>query len=720
MMLPRFPFPTTLRRVVVLLAAAVLIAPLAYAQDATTRIVAVPLQGPSELGPWQIGVPAALQRAFNVLDGVFVPPVGDPIVLAERAQEAGLDPATVIVERFSADALIGGRVASAPAGIDVTLERVDGTGATASTTVTVAADPAIAMPQIVAAALDLVGLDLSVAERDAALEVAAQAPSIEGLQPVAVASARLTVPDAGQLRAADDLAPDRSWTLAERARGLALTGDAAAGLELARRATEVAPADVEAWTILGVVAERAGEPATAEAAFRSALERNPSHAVARAGLAGLLGGEDAIREYQRALDAYPRLLEAHLALAEAQGGARGLQVLRGAADALPDSVRLHRAVLQRVLAAGDGAGAVQYLRETLSEPLSASPSIYALAAELPTERAEAAGELLQAGEAAHPDDVTLAVAHARFLREQGDALAAEARVRPLADAAPDDRRLANALALALVAQERLDEARERLATVADESATVRFNLAQALLEAGLPRAAVEELEGDVGPTQEDPELWAVYGTALAGAGRYDEAREALDRALELDPGQALARRTVRRLEERLAVAPDGAETLPAEARAAFDRGLTDLEQGRYADAVVELRAAYEATPGDTPLLAFYLANALQRDGRAGEAIDLYDQVVAAFPESGTVLNNYGFAWLQLGRYDRALPTLRDAVEAAPDNPRAHLNLGLTYYGLSRFSDAVASWDRAVELDPSLEPAIRETRERAERQLPDAP
>lgn len=720
MKLPRSLLRRPLRRAVLALAAVVLLAPIVHAQDVTTRIVAVPLQGPAELGPWKIGVPAALQRSLNAIGGVFVPPVGDPVVLAERASQAGLDPAAVIAERFAADALLGGRVASAPAGIDVTLERVGGGGASDARTVTVANDPAVAMPQIVAAALELVGLELSEAQREAALEVAAQAPSIEGLQAVAVASARLALPDAGQLRAADDLAHDRSWTLAERARGLALTGNAEAGLELAQRATEVAPADAEAWTILGVVAGRAGEPSIAEAAFRSALERNPSHAVARAGLAGQLGGDDAVREYQRALDAYPRLLEAYLALAEAQGGARGLQVLRGAADALPDSVRLHRAVLQRVLAAGDGAGAVQYLRETLGAPLSASPSIYAIAAELPAERSDAARELLEEGAAAHPTDVTLAVAHARFLREQGDAAAAEARIRPLTESAPDNPRLANALALALVAQERLDEARELLVSVADGSATARFNLAQALLEAGLPRAAAEELEGDVGPAQDDPDVWAAYGTALAGAGRFDEAREALDRALELDPGQALAERTARRLEERLAVAPDGTEELPAEARAAFDRGLTDLEQGRYGDAVVELRRAYEATPGETPLLAFYLANALQRDGRASEAIDLYEQVVEAFPDSGTVLNNYGFAWLQLGRYDRALPTLRDAVEADPDNPRAHLNLGLTFYGLSRFEDALASWDRAVDLDPSLEPAIRETRERAERQLPDAP
>jgi len=717
---PQLPLPTLLRRLLPALLAAVAFAPSAWAQGDVVRVVAVPLQGPAELAPWQIGVPAALQRALNVVDGVFVPPIGDAVVLADAARAAGADPAATIAERFGADLLLGGRVARAPAGLDVTLERIDAAGAAATRTVTVPDVPAEAMPAIVAAALELLGGGTSAGEREAALAVAGQAPSVEGLQAVALASSRLARPDAGRLRAADELAPGVSWILAERARGLLLSGDADAALEAAQRAVEAEPRDVEAWTILGVIALGTGDPARAEQAYRTALEGNPAHAVARAGLAATLSGADAEREYRRALDAYPRLLEAHLALADALGGARGLQQLRQAGSALPDSARLHGAVLQRVLAAGDGAGAVQYLRETLQQPLSRSPAVFALAGELPADRSEVAATLFEEGEVEHPDDVSLAVEHARFLRETGDPAAAEARLRPLADATPDDLRLVNALALALVAQDRLDEGRALLDAVADESATARFNLAQILLEAGRPRAAEEELAPDVGPDQQDADVWATYGTALAGAGRTDEAREALTRALDLDPDQALARRTLQRLEERAAVAPDGAEALPAEARAAFDRGLADLEQGRYGDAVVELQRAYDATPGEAPLLAFYLANALQRDGRVAEAVELYDVVVAAFPESGTVLNNFGFAWLQLGRYDRALPTLRDAVAAAPDNARAHLNLGLTYYGLSRFEDALASWDRAVELDPSLEPAIRDSRDRAERQLPSAP
>ncbi|MDZ7707694.1 MAG: tetratricopeptide repeat protein [Trueperaceae bacterium] len=695
------------------------------ASDGVTRVVVVPFQGPAELASWQIGLAAGLQRSLNRLGGVFVPPIGDPVVLADQAARAGLDPATVLRDRFGADALLGGRVASAPSGLDVTVERYGPAGIEASSTVTVPSVPSEAMPRVVTAAIEVLGLDVSAADQDAARRVAANAPSVEGLQAASLAASRLAVPDAAALRAAAELAPDSSWLMAEQARAASLVGDHELALERARAATDAEPDDVEAWTVLGVAAFRAGDRQAAEAAYRAALERNPAHAVARAGLAGLLGGDDALREYRRALDAYPRLLEAHVAIAQALGGARGLQTLRSAAEALPDSVELHAAVVEAALEAGDAAGALAYLRDTSAEPLARRPGLYALAAELPADREAEALAFLREGAEAFPDDAGLAIAEARLLREGGDAPAAEARLRPFYDDAPDDPRVANALALALVAQERTDEARSVLDGAADASATVRFNLAQALLEAGLPRAAAEELAPDATEAQDDADVWAVYGTALAGAGRFDEARDALERALTLDEEQPLALRTVRRLDERARIAGDaddvGAENdaLPREARAAFDRGLTHLEQGRNAEAVTELRTAYDATSGDAPLIAFYLANALQRDGRPGDAIELYEIAREALPENGTILNNLGFAWLQTGRYDRALPTLRDAVRVAPDNARAHLNLGLTFYGLTRYQDALDAWERAVSLDPSLDAAIADTRERAERQVPDS-
>ena len=155
-------------------------------------------------------------------------------------------------------------------------------------------------------------------------------------------------------------------------------------------------------------------------------------------------------------------------------------------------------------------------------------------------------------------------------------------------------------------------------------------------------------------------------------------------------------------------------TSSSEAAAAFERGLTALELGEFpraAEAFAEARALQEAG-----LLAFYEGYARQRAGDPRSAIGAYEAARAVLGDRDVLLNNLGYAHLQVGRFDRALETLTAAVAANPDNARAHLNLGLTYYASSRFRDAVASFDRALELDPSLQSsaadAIADARQRA--------
>ncbi|MEX2501939.1 MAG: hypothetical protein WD336_06155, partial [Trueperaceae bacterium] len=164
-----------------------LLASFAVAQSAPTRIVIVPFQGPSELAPWEIGLPAGLQRSLNALPGVFVPPLGDPAVLAERAVEADLDPVATVHDAFGATAVLAGSVARAPEGLDVTVQRLDATGVQDGVTLTVPNDPAQALAQVLDATIELLGLDLSDAEREAATAVAASAPEVASLRAVGLA-----------------------------------------------------------------------------------------------------------------------------------------------------------------------------------------------------------------------------------------------------------------------------------------------------------------------------------------------------------------------------------------------------------------------------------------------------------------------------------------------------------------------------------------------------
>ena len=190
----------------------------------------------------------------------------------------------------------------------------------------------------------------------------------------------------------------------------------------------------------------------------------------------------------------------------------------------------------------------------------------------------------------------------------------------------------------------------------------------------------------------------------------------LDSVLQDDPDVTLAARALALLDEQERVAGDADLELGADAAAAFERGLAALERGEFAragDAFAEARALQDAG-----LLAFYEGYARQRAGDPRAAIAAYDAARALLGDQDVLLNNLGYAHHQVGRSDRALDTLTAAVAANPNNARAHLNLGLTYYASSRFGEAVAAFDRALELDSTLEAsaadAIADARERAAR------
>jgi tetratricopeptide (TPR) repeat protein len=142
-----------------------------------------------------------------------------------------------------------------------------------------------------------------------------------------------------------------------------------------------------------------------------------------------------------------------------------------------------------------------------------------------------------------------------------------------------------------------------------------------------------------------------------------------------------------------------AVTLSPEASTAFEQGLFALENGD----LVTARDAFVRARGfdDAGLLAFYEGYARQVLGDPRGAIGAYQAARDDLGDNDVLLNNLGYAQLQVGRLDLALDTLRLALAVDPDNARAHLNLGLTLYGLSRYTDAADAFDDALALDPSL-------------------
>lgn len=691
---------------------------------AAQRIVFLPFDAEASVEAYALAFPAALQRALNEVDGLYAPPVGDAAVVSQRVADAGGDPLAEVARVFGADALVLGQLRGGDAlTLDLVVQRtgVEPTGRSLSGR---AGDLAGLWRAAAEAVLEIAAVNASAADRADVHRLLGDAPSLPSLGPVSLASARLPGVRLDQLELAASLDDGSAWVQAEYARALALSGDGARGLAAAERAVALGDA-AETRALLGVVLLTQGDPG-ASAAFEAALARNPAHAVALVGLAQASSGADErAAALERAIAAAPRMVDAHLALAELQSTpARTVQVLRRASAALPDSLAVQGSLVDLVVETGDARGALDLLRAAVADPVGRRAAVYALAARLPAGLASDALAFVRVGRTAFPADPELRRAEIDLLRASGDAVAADAAQGAWVESGEAPPSEVVSWAETLAARGRVDEAQQWLATVADIDADADLRSAQVDLAGGRARAAIATLEGAVAAGEADALRRAIYGIALGRVGRVTEAETVLRQVVaegaaagvdeRTADAAALAARGLASLEEQRQVAGEASFSLAPDAASAFEQGLYALETGDLAGA----RDAFARARGiqEVGVVAFYEGYARQMLGDPRGAIAAYQAARADLGANDVLLNNLGYAHLQVGRLDLALEVLREAVAANPDNARAHLNLGLAFYGLARFGDAVRSFDTALALDSGLAasagPVIDDARRRA--------
>lgn len=679
----------------------VLLASVALAQ--VQRIVILPFNASTSIEAYGLGLATALQRSLNGVDGLYSPPLGDVLFLTNQLLQRDGFSLDAIVAAFDATTVISGQLSSDGNGITVLLG-LAGPDFPSIKDISIPVDstePSLLLQRTLDAVVAELKPDLSSAERSRLESLAAQMPSAPSLNAVAEAALRLPGRNFAQLDAAAQLDPTSSWVLSEFAREQFLQGNPDEALRLALLATQYAPQDIEAWVVYAQVLAESGDSAASVDAFSTALAINSAHALALDGR-GVLSAS--ATDLEAAIRSYPRLTDAYLNLANLQNQSpqRALQTLRQGTDKNPDSLLLHRAFITTAIAQGDAAGALAYLREVVQPSRTPPAGLFALAAFLPENLSSEALSIIQQGCSSFPQNTQLALVEARLFEEQGNLAAAESILQD-ALGQTSNLEVANTLAILQARQGRLTEARTTLEAVGAEEDTLQFNLAQIYLEAGETAAALSILEPLATRNPNDAELLALYGIALGRAGQLSAAISQLDQALALEPTLDLAQRAKSLLTDQQQLVGEAQVEISGEAAAAFNRGLSALETGDLSSAVSAFSEARDLQ--DDPLIAFYQGYAHYLSGNPRAAAPAFQRALQAFPQSDILLNNLGLVQLELGRLDLALDYLQQATTINPQNDQAHLNLGLAYYRLAQFANAVESWERALNLNSTLEGTV---------------
>ena len=175
---------------------------------------------------------------------------------------------------------------------------------------------------------------------------------------------------------------------------------------------------------------------------------------------------------------------------------------------------------------------------------------------------------------------------------------------------------------------------------------------------GLSRAQVLRARGSV--------FWLI--------GRHDDALDAMDRALALEPDHALAHR---------------------------DRAVALRQLGRPQEALAAVDQALRLDPKDHQG-CFLRSDLLARLGRPKEALAAIDRAIQLAPNRHSRFRR-GRILLALDRHEEALAIFDAALASNPGHVAALLNRGVALFGLGRFEEAAMAFERVLELDPGSAP-----------------
>ncbi len=159
------------------------------------------------------------------------------------------------------------------------------------------------------------------------------------------------------------------------------------------------------------------------------------------------------------------------------------------------------------------------------------------------------------------------------------------------------------------------------------------------------------------------------GATLLRGGRARDARKALERAAELDAGNANARRIL---------------------------GLVSRSLREDARAEQLFRQAVELNPRDwrnpNELAVF-----LNRAGRYSEALRILENQNSLTPSNAVILQNLGTVYHGLGRDDEAAAATQRSMEITPTRS-GYSNLGTLLFFMGRYESAVDAFEKALKFD----------------------
>jgi len=178
---------------------------------------------------------------------------------------------------------------------------------------------------------------------------------------------------------------------------------------------------------------------------------------------------------------------------------------------------------------------------------------------------------------------------------------------------------------------------------------------------------------EIAEDTQDKLIWMRIGKIYAEMEYYDEAQEAFENAIELEPEYGNAYQEI---------------------------GYLLYDQEYYEEAIPNLETAAMAFPDDDDIQK-KLAYCYKKTGKLDSAIQQYKDIIAEQPDNIRAYMNLANAYTATEQYDEAIETTNILKEKIPEDPKVYVLYAASYSSLKQYNKAEENAMKALELNSSL-------------------
>jgi Tfp pilus assembly protein PilF len=145
-----------------------------------------------------------------------------------------------------------------------------------------------------------------------------------------------------------------------------------------------------------------------------------------------------------------------------------------------------------------------------------------------------------------------------------------------------------------------------------------------------------------------------------------------------------------------------AQVTRLQAQSAYERGLTDLAEGRTSLGLAALQEAAQLDPS-VPLYHNALGLLYINLKRQPDALEAFKRAVELDGNYGEAQHNLGVAYAEGGRWEEAIRAYRRALSLPgyANQEVAYHNLGWAYFNVGRLQEAEESFRLVLRIDPNM-------------------